>query len=705
MDALGKSMAVFAICAILLSAATLVCEESDAEPMDGLMIYQVNPKTCEGFALHNYGSSSIQLKDYIVSDQPNPDSSNEGSFRFISELTIGAGETFVFASEKQEGNYFSNQPNTYLYGKNQKDESLFAVTSKFTLKDSGDDLYLFKDGKAIDAVCYGSVTIKDESLWTGTSVKVSNDRFIQRSGSDDTNSAADWEIFVYGWTDFAFDPNLKYDAVVTPFLFPESGGVPVLKTLESATESIRVEIYMISDKNVIGLLVEKAKSGVDVDVLLEANPLGMSSLADCSGQLTTLINAGGEVRLIGAGSSDRYSYDHAKFAIVDGDTTIVTSENWTSDNLNGDIIDNPYSSSVKGNRGWGAIVESTDYSNFMNTVFENDWSMDYGDVATYQSEYPRVDPKDTYYESPSSHDFPSYSAKVTPILSNDSSYPALEYYASIAEDRLYSEQQSLDKSYTEPREDGPLGLFNAASERGVDTRLIFGAQVDSNRVLDINARSSIKAASMTTPYVHNKGVVCDDVSWVSSVNWTENSFHNNREVCVAIHSKEIADFFATSFLKDFERYYTFDGFSAYFSEFPEALETGKECTVTVTVSPSSGEYTFKWNLGDGSEVRSTTVGRIVFEPKAGEHTLTVVIENTAGDVKTLEQKYTVSAKGDVKPPEGEGTDEPSGEESPTTEMESLIEDNLYLIVAALLVIISVIGAIAKGSSKKKKGRR
>ena len=696
-------MAAFAICAILISSATLIVEGSDAETMDGLMIYQVNPKTCEGFALHNYGNSPIQLNGYVVSDHAKPDSSSEGSFTFISDMTIDSGETFVFASEKKEGNYFSNQPNTYVYGKNQADESLFAVTSQFSFNDKGDDLYLFKDGKAIDAVCYGNVTIKDATLWNGAPVKVSNDRFIQRSGSEDSNTASDWEVFVYGWTDFTFDPNLKYDAVVTPFLFPESGGVPLLQTLESATKSIRVEIYMISDKNVIGLLVEKANAGVDVDVLLEAKPLGMTSLADCSGQLTALIEAGGEVRLIGKGDSDRYSYDHAKFAIVDGDTTIVTSENWTSDNLNGKIIDDPYASSAKGNRGWGAVVESADYSNFMNTVFENDWSMDYGDVVTYQSEY-KVDPKDTYYNSPASHDFPSYHAEVTPILSNDSSYPALEYYASIAKVRLYSEQQSLDKSYTEPREDGPLGLFNTAAERGVDTRLIFGDQVDSDRVLDINARSSIRAASMSAPYVHNKGVVCDDVSWVSSVNWTENSFHNNREACVAIHSKEIADFFASSFLKDFERFYTFESFSAYFSEFPDDIEAGKETTVTVAVSPSSGEYTYTWDLGDGSDARKTSIGRIVFVPVAGEHTLTVIVENTAGDVEKLEQKYKVSSAGDGDDPSGDGTGGAVDVGISGSDLKSLIEDNLYLIAAAMLLIISMVGAIAKNSSRKK-GRR
>ncbi len=684
MDAFCKALALLAVAVVVLSPLCLA-EDSDAAGLDGLKLYQVNPKTCEGVSVHNYGSSPIDMKDYYITD-------GEGKIVFDESLTVAAGQTLVLASAQEEGNYFSNQENVVLY----KSDDRITASSNFALNDNGDDVYLYKGDTLVDAVCYGNKTITDSSAWKGDPVQIFGYRCIERTGNSDTDSASDW--IVQGRTSYTFDANLQYDATVTPFLLPDSGGLPVLRTLESAQKSIRVEIYMISDKNVLSLLVDKAEAGVDVDVLLEANPLGMTSLQSCSGHLMALIDAGADVRLIDAGDEPRYKYDHAKFAIVDGDTTVVMSENWTSENLNGNTVDNIYGSSVQGNRGWGVIVESTGYADFMNGVFENDWSMKYGDVATYASEYPYAVAGETYYISPTSTaTFQSYKAKVTPVLSNESSYAALEYYASIAKERLYSQQQSLDATYEDPTTDGPLGLFHNAAVRNVETKLIFSSNVDESRVFDINAKSLISAATMTTPYVHNKGVVCDDYVWVSSVNWTENSFYNNRETCVVINSPEVADFYAAAFLKDFNNWYTYGGFSVEVTEFPESLTPGKEYTVSVNVTPSSDSYTYVWDLGDGSSPRTTTVGRIVFEAVEGQHTMTVMITNSEGVQKTLAKDYTA----------GSSTDPDKGDDSKKTSgIITTIKDNLYIVLIIVILLLSAIGAVAKNGSKKKgKGKK
>lgn len=688
MDALCKALALLAVAMVVLSPLCLA-EDSDAAELDGLKLYQVNPKTCEGVSVHNYGSSSVDMKDYTISDMPS-NGKNEGILSFGS-IIVGPGETLVLASERADGNYFSNQDNVILYNTDDR----VTVKGSFILSDSGDDVYLYKDGTLVDAVCYGNKTITDSSAWNGDPVKIYGKRCIERTGDSDTDSASDW--IVQGRTSYTFDADLEYDATVTPFLLPNSGGIPVLRTLESAQKSIRVEIYMISDKNVLSLLVDKAEAGVDVDVLLEANPLGMTSLQSCSGHLMALIEAGADVRLIDSGTEPRYAYDHAKFAIVDGDTTVVMSENWTSDNLNGSTVDNIYGSKVQGNRGWGVIVESTGYADFMNGVFENDWSMEYGDVATYASQYPNVTAGETYYISPASTaTFQSYRAKVTPVLSNESSYAALEYYASIAKERLYSQQQSLDSTYKDPTTDGPLGLFHNAAVRNVDTKLIFSENVDETTVFDINAKSLISAARMTAPYVHNKGVVCDDYVWVSSINWTENSFNNNREVCAVINSPEVADFFAAAFLEDFGNWYTYGGFSVELTEFPEDLTPGKEYTASVTVTPSSGSYTYVWDLGDGSSPRTTTVGRIAFEAVDGQHTMTVRITDSDGVQKTVTKDYRVGSSTDT---------DTNSDAKETSKFITMIKDNLYIVLIIVILLLSAIGAVTKsGSKKKKKGK-
>jgi hypothetical protein len=50
--------------------------------------------------------------------------------------------------------------------------------------------------------------------------------------------------------------------------------------------------------------------------------------------------------------------------------------------------------------------------------------------------------------------------------------------------------------------------------------------------------------------MHNKGVIIDDTAWVSSINWSNAAFMNNREAAVEIRSKDVADYFAGYFLLD-----------------------------------------------------------------------------------------------------------------------------------------------------------
>lgn len=696
MDALMKAFAaILAVIAVLSPLA--FADQADAEgDLDGLMLYQVNPWDCEGVAVHNYGSTTVDMSDYTIQDMP-PGSSNEGTVSFERGLTVAPGETLVIASDVLEDNAFSQQDNVVVYG-----EDGVSATSRFNLANGGDDVYLVSGNRVVDAVFYGSVKIQNE-YWSGPTVEVSRDNWIQRVGGTDTDTSMDWMQHMVGGTNQPFDPELKFDAEVTPFLFPESGGVPIYEQLENATESISIEMYQLGSKNVIALLSQKAAEGVEVKVLLEGDSLdgGVDPIQSAGGQWLNLIDNGGEVRLIGVGDDNRFQFDHAKFAIIDGDTTIVTSENWTTENMNGRLDDDPYDSGTRGNRGWGAIVESPTYTDYMTNVFENDWSMEYGDVLPLTDVYTNLVYSDAYYERPSDWgDFETFTAKVTPVLSNDNSYTALNYYASIAQERLYTEQQSLGAGFDDFEDESPVMIFNQAAQRGVDTRIIFSDNLTDSEVSAINARTNVKVALMDDPYVHNKGVICDDIVWVSSVNWTSTSFFDNRECCVVIESAEVADYFERSFMQDFDRYYTYGGFVAYLQDFDTSYASGEEIVITVVTDPAGDSYTYEWDLGDGSDVRTTDVGRIVARPADGDHTLTVRVTNSEGLMKTVEMRYTV----------GEPADEGTGDgNSGLSDFTGDLGEYLPYIIAALVVIVAAVAAVVKGKgskkSKKKSGRR
>lgn len=46
------------------------------------------------------------------------------------------------------------------------------------------------------------------------------------------------------------------------------------------------------------------------------------------------------------------------------ETVTITSENWVTDNFNGSVNDDVYRGSDDGNRGWGTVIESADYTEY-----------------------------------------------------------------------------------------------------------------------------------------------------------------------------------------------------------------------------------------------------------------------------------------------------------------------------------------------------
>ena len=710
MDALGKALAILlavtAICIVPLSS----CPSDAAGELDGLLLYEVNPYDNEGVSVFNYGDSPENLTDYIISDSPELDG-REGYIRFTESIIVEPGTFVVIATE-------SDDPGTFV--EREGVESYFIgthgieVVKNFALANDGDDVYLFKGDDIVDAFCYGDVIIDDPSLWASdVSFPDRSDRIFQRHGSYDTDSEEDWFYFVYGQTNLGFDPELRFDAEVTPFLFPDSGGIPVYDAVSSARESLCINVYILSNKNICGMIYEMLEENqdLDVDILIEGTPVdGDQAVADCVPTLLALVEAGADVRMIGMGDSARYIQDHAKYAIIDMETVVVTSENWTTDNLNGSIDDDVYSDSNDGNRGWGAVIESVDYAEYMHDVFLNDFSMAYGDVVPIEVEYPHAKVVVPWYQEPDDAAFESYHAQVTPILSNDNSFDFTEYFISIADERLYAEQQSLSAQYQEMGEDSPLGMMAIKAAQGVECKLVFGTGVSGYNTVEsnINGKSLIQAAVLTTPYVHNKGIVSDDVAIVSSVNWTSSSFHNNREAAVAIYSSEVADYFARAFMNDFNECYDYYGFSVDISEIEPSYASGETATFTVTVSPA-GTYTYLWDFGDGSDPVETDIPRIAYDMVAsgdGEsRVLSVTVTDSEGEHITVTKTYFVGDNAPVDPSEPDTPDTSGDSGQELDGIMELISDNLYILAPLIVIFLGAIAAVSRSGRKKRSTKK
>ena len=71
---------------------------------------------------------------------------------------------------------------------------------------------------------------------------------------------------------------------VTVFVEPAAGETPILDAINNAQSSVYVELYLLTDTNVITALENAAQNGLDVRVMLDPSPYGVGS----SGPAATL---------------------------------------------------------------------------------------------------------------------------------------------------------------------------------------------------------------------------------------------------------------------------------------------------------------------------------------------------------------------------------------------------------------------------------
>jgi phosphatidylserine/phosphatidylglycerophosphate/cardiolipin synthase-like enzyme len=702
-----KCIAAIVLAVFLLSAIPIsVTDGSEAASEDFIKFYEVYPVTkYEGVSLFNYGSSAVNLKGYEITD-------GEGTLTINSDLTLAPSARITFAADISADDWFSGRSNVYSI----TDKNVITQSGKtYTLADTGDDLYLYKDGKLLDAVSYGDKV--PTSGWTGVSlskVTATSGKYLLRIGVVDTDSAEDWIVTSRGLTNHQFDPTLIFDAKVTPFVFPDSKGEQIYRTFENAKSEILISIYQLTNVNLVALLCQlESRTGsdhVDVTITLEGAVLG----ADLSTELTlmkSIVDAGGEVWLINdskSGNYERFSYFHNKYAVIDDKKVIITSENWTQGNL----------SSGTGNRGWGAVIESTEYAAYMKSVFYNDHDKQYGDVFDLVEYYPDVNSyaKDLTYKAPAEQSVQTFNAKVTPVLSPDNSHDALKYYMDSANTWIYSEQLDLGTTYTITNPESPVYWMSSAANRGVDARFILDASIVGDEhikeVALINSTSNLKATTIKKGAgfgtTHNKGIIFDDKVWVGSVNWTSNSFLNNRETAVVIDSPEVTSFFMDYFMIDWKN------------------NTVAETDLTVTsyinadigvaifkVDGGTSDTEYEWDvLGNGNWVTSGTSTIVRKDLPSGDHTLGV---RTVDGKYSAELSYNV-ASGDGTPttPPGDKEDGKEGDGTPTTppgdedKEEKSSEDSPLDIgtteIGIIAAIIIIIGA-AIGGLKVSKGRK
>lgn len=627
---------------IAVTPAFMAIESAAAVP-DGVLISEVQPKGAEGFSLHNFGDRRLDIEGYHLSD-------GEGELVFTRSLILEPFADITVSFDINAVQTFLERPGDEDYFVYEVGTFGIVADKRFKLADAGDGLCLYGRGNVLlDSVCWGNVTVEG---WSGRpGDRPTADRYLVRHSSTDTDTADDWKLTRPGMTDRTC---VSFTADVTPFTFPECCGSQIFNALESAREEVLISIYQLTSRDIVALLCLLAESGVKVNVLLEGSPLGDRELVNNERMMMKcLVDSGGTVRLINDPNSrddgdhgSRFTYVHSKYAVIDGKTTIITSENWTESNMG----------EGRGNRGWGAVLESEGCASYMREVFFNDSSNAFGDCGDLLELYPQQagfecgliysDPALTY---DSSHEITTFrDCIVSPVLSPDNSYGLLRSMIEGSQVRIFAQQMDLSDSYMSLSEGSPVSWMVDAASGGIDGRLMLDLTNDTGgkyaEVGLINTTTGLKAAGINGGegfrLAHNKGVIADDRVWVGSVNWTSTSFFHNREVAAIIDSPGVTDFFTSYFLEDWEDNYAFGEINV------EVIPLGDKVpsdfgSFEVTISPK-GDYKIVWDIyGDGRFVRSSAVTKISYEGlDPGRHTLIVTVsDEDTGRSAVAEAEY------------------------------------------------------------------
>ena len=425
----------------------------------------------------------------------------------------------------------------------------------------------------IDAVVYGEYT-NNITGWENNPVEsCKNGVVLKRNFIEfypmDTNQSSDWEhsrIFSIGQSEFQFN-KITFEGNITTFASPDCSYKAISNELKNAKHSIYFNMYEFTSPYLFDELILALKRNVSVFIFLEGSPIGGLDNREIY-ILNSIYNHGGHIRFIVNDPESRiysrYTYDHAKYLVIDNKTVIVESCNWVKTGI---PIDPSF-----GNREWGIIIRNEQVAKYFLDVFLSDWNEILSDSCPIEKmnfEIP-IDFYLDYTEYKGSYepnfDCTNFNVKtnITPIFSPDNSEQAICDLIDSATDSIYIQQLYVYRDWDEIISPFVERLVNK-SKQGVKIKVILNynpSYEPTNEKLSI-VKTYFEENGIEVKFhyvnwsiftnVHNKGMIVDNKSvLISSINWNENSVRDNREAGVIIENKDIARYYLDVFFYDWE---------------------------------------------------------------------------------------------------------------------------------------------------------
>jgi len=333
---------------------------------------------------------------------------------------------------------------------------------------------------------------------------------------------------------------------VIPYLAPDNSYGAFKYFLSQSNNNLVIGVYEFTSHNMAQDLIDSKKN---ITVMVEKSPVGGLIGEDV---LCAMQKKGIKVWLTGA-----YNYMHAKYAIS-GDTVLIGTENFG---------ETGYPTDSTGNRGWGVIIKDREIAGELRNIFYIDLS------KSVEFECRLKD-----YELHSDDDL----TKFTPRIYENQSITLLAAPPLVAEiidiinsskSSIKIEQHYIHRHWGSKKNYTPNLFLEAAIEKsreGKNVKILldsiwFNVDKDdpnSNYYTDIYINEIAEKESLPLQSrlidlealelekAHIKGVIIDDnIVFLSSVNWGENSPTENREIGVLIKG-DSAEYFLNAFNND-----------------------------------------------------------------------------------------------------------------------------------------------------------
>lgn len=139
---------------------------------------------------------------------------------------------------------------------------------------------------------------------------------------------------------------------------------------------------------------------------------------------------------------------------------------------------------------------------------------------------------------------------------------------------------------------------------------------------DLNDNTRVRTGYMYNPYLHNKGMIIDDITILTSVNWTPYGLCTNREMGVIFLSKEVTDFYEKIYSRDFDRNNRIDGLNVTIEGISPSMEKIDLYEINAVIA-QEGTYTYEWTL-DGKPLEWDTE-YAKFTANIGTHTISLTV--------------------------------------------------------------------------------